>query len=128
MRILLLTPRIPWPPLDGGRIAMSRLAEGLVSAGAEGEILSLNPLKHHASADGLPLKLRAVDIDTSRHVGSSLRGLAQGVPYVAARFISTEFRKALVATLRSFEPDVVQIESPFLLSYCGAVRARSKAR
>ena len=29
MRILILTPRLPWPPIDGGRIAMARLAEGL---------------------------------------------------------------------------------------------------
>src|SRR5258708_19467372 len=87
MRILLLTPRIPWPALDGGRIAMSRLAESLAACGATVEILSLNPRKHHASAGGAPLALRAVDIDTSRLVGPALRALSHGVPYLGPPFI-----------------------------------------
>jgi glycosyltransferase involved in cell wall biosynthesis len=128
MRILLLTPRIPWPPLDGGRIAMSRLAESLAACGAAVEILSLNPRKHHASADGAPLALHAVDIDTSRLVGPALRGLSQGVPYVVARFISPEYGQALDAALQEFQPDIVQIESPFLLPYVESVRAASSAR
>src|SRR5260221_4908702 len=90
MRILLLAPRIPWPPLDGGRIAMSRLAESLAASGAAVEILSLNPRKNHARADGLPLPLRAVDLDTSRRMGPALASVLRAVPYVVAPFHSRE--------------------------------------
>jgi glycosyltransferase involved in cell wall biosynthesis len=128
MRILLLTPRIPWPPLDGGRIAMSRLAESLAAVGAEVEILSLNPRKHRASVDGLPLPISAVDIDTSRRMGPALRSVLRGVPYVVARFHSRELRRALDAKLRVFRPDLVQVESPFLLQYVEGVRAACDAR
>jgi len=122
MRILLLTPRPPWPPIDGGRIAMGSLAEGLAKAGAEVEILSLNPRKHRVSTETAPLPMRAIDIDTSRIT------FARGVPSIVARFVSTEFHEALRSALRSFEPDVVQIESPFLLPYADTVRAASGAR
>lgn len=107
---------------------MSRLAESLAASGAEVEILSLNPRKHHARADGLPLPLRAVDLDTSRRMGPALRSVLRAVPYVVARFDSRELHKALDAELRAFRPDVVQVESPFLLQYVEDVRAVSQAR
>jgi glycosyltransferase involved in cell wall biosynthesis len=124
MRILILTPRLPWPPIDGGRIAMARLAEGLVHAGADVEILSLNPRKHRASV-AAPIPTQAIDIDTSRII---VPALATGLPFVVARFVSEEFRDALRKTLRRFAPDIVQIESPFLLPYVDVVRSESSAR
>ena len=124
MRILILTPRLPWPPIDGGRIAMARLAEGLVRAGAEVEILSLNPRKHRAVAVP-PIPTQAIDIDTSRIIGPAL---TMAIPFLVARFVSEEFREALRETLRRFAPDVVQIESPFLLPYAEVVRSESNAR
>jgi glycosyltransferase involved in cell wall biosynthesis len=121
MRILILTPRIPWPPRDGGRVAMSRLAQSLADCGAEIEILSLNPRKHRAAVEA-PLPIRAVDIDTSRLT------LSVKSPFLVARFISSEFRDVLTATVRRFRPDVVQIESPFLLPYAATARAAGGAR
>src|SRR5438552_2087116 len=111
MRVLLLTPRLPWPPTDGGRVAMSRLAESLAREGATVEVLSLNPRKHRA-APAAPLPLRAIDIDTSRWIAPAL---SRRGPFIVARFIRREFHEALRDTLRRFDPDVVQIESPFLL-------------
>jgi len=124
MRILILTPRLPWPPIDGGRIAMARLAEGLARTGAKVEILSLNPRKHRVAA-APPIPTQPIDIDTSRIIAPSL---ARGIPFLVARFVSDELRDALRKTLRRFAPDVVQIESPFLLPYVDVVRSESSAR
>ena len=90
---------------------MSRLAGSLAACGAEVEVLSLNPRKHRGVASG-PVPVAAIDIDTSRIVVPPAR-----VPYVVARFISRRYRDALAAALRRFQPDVVQIESPFMLPY-----------
>jgi glycosyltransferase involved in cell wall biosynthesis len=54
--------------------------------------------------------------------------LAKGIPFVVARFVSEEFGEALRNTLRRFAPDVVQIESPFLLPYVDVVRSECGAR
>lgn len=122
VRILLLTPRLPWPPIDGGRIAMGRLAEGLLHAGAAVEIVSLNPRKHQAEVVATPVPVEAVDIDTSRIAWSI------DMPFIVRRFECWAFGKALRRALRRFKPDVVQIESPFLLPYLDVVRKESTAR
>jgi len=127
MRILILTPRLPWPPIDGGRIAMARLAEGLVQAGADAEMLSLNPRKHRVTASA-PIPTQAIDINTSRIIAPALAAMTSDVPFIVSRFVSNDFRNALRATLRRFKPDVVQIESPFLLPYVDTVRSESNAR
>jgi len=116
MRILILTPRLPWPPLDGGRVTMSRLAQSLANDGAEVEVLSLNPRKHRGSPQG-PVPIRAVDIDTSRVIGPLVRSIFSRVPFIVARFVSREFQTEVDDALRRFRPDIVQIESPFLLPY-----------
>jgi glycosyltransferase involved in cell wall biosynthesis len=127
MRILILTPRLPWPPIDGGRIAMARLAEGLAGAGADVEIVSLNPRKHRVEASA-PMPLRTVDVDTSRIIAPAIGAISTDVPFVAGRFVSNEFRNALRNALMKFAPDVVQVESPFLLPYVDVVRRESSAR
>jgi glycosyltransferase involved in cell wall biosynthesis len=123
LRILILTPRVPWPLLDGGRIAMARLAQAL-AARADVRVLSLNPRKHHASLDDVPLPIEAIDIDTSRVFVPLLRT----EPFIVARFVSRAFNQRLIDTLREFAPDGVQIESPFLLPYADTIRAHSDAR
>src|SRR6476646_2176444 len=100
---------------------MARLAEGLVHAGADVEILSLNPRKHLANATP-PMPVQAIDIDTL------LPFFSMSVPLIVSRFVSSNFRDALRATLRRFKPNVAQIESPFLLPYLDAVRNESDAR
>jgi glycosyltransferase involved in cell wall biosynthesis len=128
MRILLLTPRPPWPPIDGGRIAMGRLAEGLVHAGLDVEILSLNPRKHRAAIAAAAVGMQAIDIDTSRWVVPAWRAVTGEAPFVVGRFVSNKFREALRAKLGLFKPDIVQIESPFLMPYAEVVREESGAR
>ena len=95
---------------------MSRLAEGLAQCGAEVEVLSLNPRKHRGVATG-PVPIRAIDVDTSRVLVPLHRA-----PFLIARFFSRAFVRALRETLERFKPDVVQIESPFMLPYARFVR------
>jgi glycosyltransferase involved in cell wall biosynthesis len=56
-----------------------------------------------------------------------LRAATMKVPFVVARFVSAEFRQQLTTVLREFQPEVVQIESPFLLPYVETVRRNSTA-
>jgi glycosyltransferase involved in cell wall biosynthesis len=120
MRILVLTPKSPWPLLDGGRIAMARLIESLAKQ-ADVRVLSLNPKKHRSEQG------EVVDVDTSRIVMPMLRAMVSDAPFLVMRFYSRAFESRLVETLRAFRPDVVQVESPFLLPYVGAIRNHSDA-
>jgi glycosyltransferase involved in cell wall biosynthesis len=132
MRILQLTPRIAWPPTDGGRVVMLQVARWLQRLGAEVEVLSLNPRKQRVDVDAAraamaPTPLEAVDIDTSRHVKALRTAFRRDVPHIVARFFSPAFDAALRDTLRRSRFDVVQVESPFLLPYVRTIRESCEA-
>lgn len=105
---------------------MSRLTEDLSLAGAQVEVLSLNPRKHRDVVSG-PVPVRSVDIDTSALARPLLRSLYGDIPWIVARFVSASYEAALDETLRRVRPELVQIESPFLLPYAARVRAAGNA-
>jgi glycosyltransferase involved in cell wall biosynthesis len=107
---------------------MARLAESLGRQGAVVRVLSLNPRKHRVPLITAPLPLELVDVDTSRIVGPTFEALTSRVPFLVTRFVSHELRLALRRVLTAWKPDIVQIESPFLLPYVDEIRAHSKAR
>ena len=132
MRILQLCPKVPWPPDDGGRVAMRVLALSLVKAGAEVRTLSLNPLKHRVDAASLPdearpLRLEAIDVDTSVTVGGALRSLLLGTSYNVERFLCERFERRLGEVLREEPPDAVLLESLFMVPYVAALRRGTTA-
>jgi glycosyltransferase involved in cell wall biosynthesis len=132
MRILQLTPRIAWPPTDGGRVVMLQLARALHDLGAHVEVLSLNPRKQRVEIDAArkalaPLAFDAIDVDTSAHFVALLRSFRLGAPQLVARFFSPRFADALRERLRDRDFDIVQVESPFLLPYVSLIRESSRA-
>ena len=132
MRILQLTPRLPYPPSDGGRVVMLQIAKAMQRLGADVRILSLNPRKQHGDVEIArraiaPIPIDAVDIDTSAHVASALRSFRIGAPQLVARFFSQQFAAALRELLQTERVDIVQMESPFLLPYLPTIRGVSEA-
>jgi glycosyltransferase involved in cell wall biosynthesis len=132
MRILQLTPRLPYPPTDGGRVVMLQVARALERLGAGVRVLSLNPRKQHGDLEAArralsPVVIDAFDIDTSAHLAALTRAWRLGVPYLVARFFSPHFASELRALLRDGNFEVVQIESPFLLPYVPLIREASSA-
>ena len=133
MRILQLCPKVPWPPEDGGRVAMRTLALSLASAGAEVKVLALNPAKLRADPSSFPeearaLGLEAVDVETRVTAAGALRSLLFGGSYHVARFRSADFERRVVEAVRRTPPDVVLLESPFLVTYAPALRRATSAR
>lgn len=132
MRILQLCPKVPWPPDDGGRVAMRVLALSLLRAGAEVRTLSLNPVKHRVDATALPdearpLRLEAIDVDTSVTAAGALRSLFSGTSYNVERFRSPAFERRLVEVVREEPFDAVLLESLYMVPYVPALRAATRA-
>ncbi len=127
MRILHLCPKVPWPPDDGGRVGMRVLALSLRKAGADVRMLSLNPGKHRVDPGALPdeardLRLEAIDVDTSVTVGGALSSLVRGSSYNVDRFRSKPFEKRLREVAGDEAPDVVLLESLFMVPFVPALR------
>jgi glycosyltransferase involved in cell wall biosynthesis len=126
MRILQICPRVPWPPHDGGRVAMLQLTRGLIAAGATVDVAALNQQKFFVDLvrTGValgPASVYTVDIDTSRYV----RALLRRAPLLVARFYSPDFERLLRRLAPEY--DVIQLEGQFLLPYVPAIRAVTRA-
>ncbi len=132
MRILQLSPKVPWPPEDGGRVASRILALSLLRAGSEVRLLSLNPQKHRVETTALPdealaVRLETVEHDTSLSVGGFLGSLLRGTSYNVDRFRSAAFERRIVVAVHEEPPEVVLLESLYLLPCLPALRRATRA-
>ena len=133
MHILQLCPRVPYPPHDGGAIAMYDVAAGLVRAGHRVTLLAINTPKHRQPADALDhlgpnLRLELVDVDTGISAPAALKNLLfSRQPYNVARFISPAVGARLLEILGSERVDIVQMEGTFVAWYAELLGRRHGA-
>lgn len=133
MHILQLCPRVPFPPHDGGAIAMYDVAAGLVGAGHQVTVLAINTPKHRQPADALAhlgpaLRLVTVDVDTDISAGKAFKNLFfSRQPYNAERFISPAVGQQLLEILRTEQVDVVQMEGTFVAWYAELLGRQHRA-
>jgi glycosyltransferase involved in cell wall biosynthesis len=133
MKILLLCNRIPFPPTDGGTVAISNMASGLLSQGAEVKVFCLNPSKNQTSieqisANDKPCEIESVDIDTSLSIAGAIKELLRNRSYNISRFDQAHVHERLIAYLKTHKFDLIQIESLFMVPYLKTIRAHSTAR
>ena len=102
MKILVLSPKPPWPPHDGGAVATMRCIEGLAAGGASVSLLAMRTEKHgqeQNAAAGTPAFLeqyQTVKVDTRIRPLRMLGNLLfSDEPYDLARFRSPQFSEAL---------------------------------
>jgi len=134
MNILQLTNKIPYPPVDGGAIAVLNLSLGLAEMGHKVTILAMNTDKHYSDINQIPVavKTSVYIIPVNVHAKITFTGalknlLLSNLPYTGERFISTGFRKKLTGLLKENKFDVVQIEGLYLTNYIRTVRKNSNA-
>ena len=71
MRILILTNKMPYPPIDGGSIATLNMLTGLHKAGNQVTCMALNTNKHKFPVKEIPgelgeiIRFIGIDCDTS---------------------------------------------------------------
>lgn len=133
MKILMLCSKFPYPPKDGGAIAMMNMVEAFHTLGHEVTVLAMNTPKHYYShVREIPRDIRqkahfvAVDVDTSINYLDALSNLLFGKKsYHEVRFDSKGFRLRLEELLEKEQFDVVQMETLFMTPYVSSIRAKS---
>ncbi len=134
MHVLQLCYKPPYPPVDGGTLAMNSVTQGLMASGHKVKVLSVCSDKHPVRSDALETQYKdatgfeAVYIDLSIHPLDAAVSLLCGESYNVKRFVSKEFDERLTAILQSESFDVVHIESIFLAPYVATVRKHSDAK
>ena len=135
MNILQLCNKMPYPPKDGGSIAILSLSKALVELGHKVTILAMNTSKHYFSVDDIPKELKSkinfhdVFVDTKINpLNLIINLLFSKFPYNAKRFISTKFKNKLINILKNNDYDIVQLEGLYLCPYINVVKEYSKAK
>jgi glycosyltransferase involved in cell wall biosynthesis len=134
MKILQLCHKVPFPPKDGGCLAMHNLTMGLIDEGHEVKVLSINTKKHFVDISQLPdnykqsTQIEAVYVDTDVKIADAFFNLFKDESYNISRFYSLNFEKKLIEVLKQNSFDVVQLESLFTSVYSGVIKEHSTAK
>ena len=134
MRILFLCNKSPWPPKEGGPMAMNMLIEGLLAAGHQVKVLAVNSFKYHVSLEDIPVPyqektgIELIDVDLHIKPLQAFLNLFSSESYHVKRFISEVFRKRIKEILSTSEYDIVQMETLYMCPYIGAIMQHSNAR
>ena len=135
MRILVLSNKIPYPPIDGGSIATLNLSLSLIKHGHKVTLLAMNTNKHHFPIEDIPkeitdlIKFKAVDVLAKINVFGGLKNLLFSKnAYTAERFYTANYRNTLQELLSKEIFDIVQLEGLYLGLYIPLIRGFSKAR
>lgn len=134
MKVLQLCHKSPYPAKDGGCLAILNISRGLINAGVDLKILTIETKKHPFEKKYFPqefldkTKIESVFIDTSLNIVDAFSSLITQDSYNISRFFSPDFDIVLQEELQKNEYDVVHLESLFMTPYIGSIRAYSNAR
>jgi len=134
MKILILCNKSPYPPKEGGPIAMNAIIEGLCQAGHQVKVLAINSNKYSVDVNDIPESYRkktnieTVYIDLSIKPLDAFINLFTGRSYHIERFISEALQNKLIEILNRDDYDVVQFEMLHMSPYFDIIRKHSKAK
>ncbi len=133
MKILFLTHRIPFPQNGGYSIVVGNTIRGLVNAGYEVSLYSLNDQKHNGritAPDDLLNKIthHFHNIDTSISVVDATIKLITRRSANIDRFYNAGFERMLIREIITGNYDIIQFEGLFVCPYLENVRKNTSAR
>lgn len=134
MKVLQLCNKPPYPPVDGGTMAMNSITQGLLNHGCEVKVLTVATDKHPVRTEQLPDDYRqrtsfeSVYIDLGVKFFPALGAMLTGESYHVQRYISNAFATKLREILCAEQFDIIHVESIFLTPYVELIRRYSKAK
>ncbi len=134
MNILFLCNKSPYPPKEGGPIAMNVNIGGLIKAGHSVKVIALNTNKYFIDPKEIPEKYKSetdikfVYTDLSIKPVEALANLFSSKSYHVERFVSDNVNKKLIQILKDNSFDIVQLEMLYMAPYIETIKQHSNAR
>ena len=134
MKVLQLCNKPPYPPCDGGTMAMNSVTQGLLREGCEVKVLTVETDKHPLNSAVLPEQyvadtaIESVYVDLGIKLIPAAFAMLCGESYHVSRYKSDAFASKLREILQQQEFDIVHVESVFLTPYVPLIRKYSKAK
>ncbi|MCR4659445.1 MAG: glycosyltransferase family 4 protein [Bacteroidales bacterium] len=133
MKVLQLCIKPPYPPVDGGTMAMNSVTQGLLAAGCQVKVLTVASHKHPLQSALIPqeymeqTRLEAVHIDLTPRPLAAMVAMLCGESYQVRRYRNASFSAKLAEVLQAESFDVIHIESIFLSDYLPLIRKYTQA-
>ena len=134
MKILVICNKSPYPPREGGPIAINMIVEGLLHAGHQVKVLAMNTNKYSVKKEVIPAdyatrtSIEFIDIDLRIRWFRALINLIANRSYHIDRFKSADFQSRLVEILKKETFEIIQFEMLYTTPYLEIARKYSKAR
>ncbi len=131
MKVLQLCHRLPYPPSDGGSIAMHQITEGLLNQGISVKVLALSPTLLETSSKHIDdnyvkqTGFESVSIDTQVKYIPALVNLFSSKSYNIERFHSKRMEETIKDVLLRDHFDIIQLEGLYLTPYIPLIRSLS---
>jgi glycosyltransferase involved in cell wall biosynthesis len=111
MKILIITPKIPYPPIDGHKKSMFGVIKYLSLIGYKIDLVCYkqDENEHYAKPLEKYAQVHLLDVRTSNTVVGVLQNLFSSVPYNLWKYKNTKLVKFLKKFLKSNEPDIIHI-------------------
>ena len=134
MKVLFICSKSPYPPKEGGSLAMYNLITGLLKLNFNIKVLSICTPKHNIDPNDIPLEFiektgfDSLFIDTTPHFLGALKNIFSSKAYHISRFESASFADKIVSILEKEKFDIIQCESLFVAPYVNIIRKHSNAK
>ncbi len=128
MRILQLCHKIPYPPSDGGSIAMNQITQALLNKGIRVKVMALAPTGTMEHASHIPesysaaTQIELFPIDTRVKPWPAFLNLFTHSSYNISRFYCKKLAKRLASLLKEEHFDIIQLEGLYLTPYIPVIR------
>ena len=117
MNILIISSKFPYPPKDGGALAIKNMCEQLSLRVNKIKFVAIETYKHPAKERS---NLKNVDFETVyvntkiRLLNLILNFIFSSLPYIAVRFFSTDFKTLVINELKTNKYDLVILEGLYV--------------
>jgi glycosyltransferase involved in cell wall biosynthesis len=134
MRVLFICNKSPFPPREGGPLAMNANIQSLLKAGHQVKVLALNTNKYFVDENEIPDSYREqtgiefVYTDLSIKPLQAFLNLFSNKSYHVERFITPEIHKKIEDVLQRDPYDIVQLELLYMTPYIETIKKFSNAK
>lgn len=134
LKILQIANKAPFPPQDGGSIAVYNMAKGIIQNGVELHLTAINTSKHFKPDKEVPAEFKrnshyqTIPKNTNTSLAGAFLNLFSSQSYFVSRFCFRAMEEALVKKLNETTFDTIQLEGVFMGCYIDILRKHSDAK
>jgi polysaccharide biosynthesis protein PslH len=127
MRILIISPKIPYPPTDGGRRGIFGVIKYLKLRGHSIDVIAYRQNEKLSKSEGLKefARLFVVDVETANNIYGMMKNIFSSVPYNLWKYQRTELIDALKDYFEKNKPDIIQVTNAHMGWVIGELRKNS---